>query len=279
MGPRPVLVGNVDADLDVNIDNNEQSYIVYRDLELRGARQGLRLYAWRGRVRGITLEDSLVSTTRTAPRGTMSAGVYASVSEGTIANITIRRNEFHPFAAGSEHWGIYFVQGVTDFRIEENFFGPAGEDAICIWYSSRGVISRNRGGGNGENTIDVKDSHDILVSNNVAENDAEYNIVVHTVTGVTHSIVLEQNTCRHAGQGRKLTAGIALLSVELTQVIANLVEEPFGTGIYVHDSTTNSGNRVINNKVLNVQAQNRHAILLDHAQGTQVLDNQISSPE
>ena len=181
VGPPPTFNGTTDPGKDINIDNNEQSYIVYREMNLQGARQGLRVYAWRAHVRGIILENSVISTEASEPRGTMSAGVYASVGSGTISNIVIRDSEFHPHPTGSESWGVYFVEGVVGFRIERNFFTPAGEDAICVWHSAKGVIARNRGGHNGENTIDVKDSDDIAITENSAESDGEYNIVVHTV--------------------------------------------------------------------------------------------------
>ena len=64
--------------------------------------------------------------------------------------ITIRNNRFMPYPTGLEHWGVYFVLGVSDFTIEANRFGPAGEDAITIWHSDHGLIANNACGGNGE---------------------------------------------------------------------------------------------------------------------------------
>lgn len=276
-GRRPVLLGGNVPGQDVNIDNNEQSYLIYRDMELRGARQGIRLYAWRRIVvRGITLENSVISTGSRELHGSMSAGVYVNVDAGRIEQLTIRGNQFIPYPVGLEHWGVYFVKGVTDFRIEGNSFGPAGEDAICVWHSSHGVIARNNGGGNGENTIDVKDSHDILISENVADEDTEYNIVVHRVDPgeATHRITIERNTCRRGGKGGKLPAGIALLFVEATRVSNNAVEEPYQEGIYVRDEKSNSANKVWNNTIVRRRSPtNVPAVIVEDAPGTQVLYN------
>jgi hypothetical protein len=75
VGPPPTFSGTTHPGKDINIDNNEQSYIIYREMKLQGARQGLRVYAWRAHVRGIILENSVISTEAREPRGTMSAGV------------------------------------------------------------------------------------------------------------------------------------------------------------------------------------------------------------
>jgi hypothetical protein len=281
-GPSPTLIGSERPGQDVNIDNNEQSYIVYRDLELRGGRQGVRLYAWRHiQVRGITLENSVISTGPREPHGTMSAGVYASVDAGSVEQVIIRHNHFYPYPAGLEHWGVYFVKGISDFRIEDNVFGPAGEDAICVWHSADGVIARNRGGGNGENTIDVKDSHEVVISENIVENDKEYNIVVHSVDpGVaTHDIVVKRNTCRRGGQGGEFAAGIALLFVEKTTVSDNAVEDPIRAGIYVKDRARYSGNKVSGNRVIRTAPiVNGRGVLLEGAPGTEVLNNRDVTP-
>jgi hypothetical protein len=275
VGPPPTFSGTTHPGKDINIDNNEQSYIIYKEMNLQGARQGLRVYAWRAHVRGIILENSVISTEVSEPRGTMSAGVYASVGSGTISNIVIRDNEFHPHPTGSENWGVYFVKSVVDFRIERNSFTPAGEDAICVWHSARGVIARNRGGHNGENTIDVKDSDDIAITENSAESDGEYNIVVHTVdpSSRTRRIVVSENHCRRAGQRGQLTAGIALLFVENTRIAANLIDDPQGAGIYVRDANADSGNDVVNNVIRAHPLRTTRGVFLEDAPGTQARGN------
>jgi hypothetical protein len=237
---------------DANIDNKEQSHVVYQELSLRHAREGLRLYTWSAAVRDVTLQDSWIETEPSQDHGTMSAGVYASVHSGRISGVTIRRNTFIPYPAGLRHWGVYFVQGVSDFRIEDNSFGPAGEDAICVWHSSRGVIARNRGGGNGENTIDVKDSHDIRVAENLAENDLEYNIVIHGVDrgSPTEHISVVGNRCVGGGRGGHLTAGIALLFVRRVRVEDNRIEDPYREGIFVRDADGFSANEISENVIL-----------------------------
>ena len=275
VGPPPTFNGTTDPGKDINIDNNEQSYIVYREMNLQGARQGLRVYAWRAHVRGIILENSVISTEASEPRGTMSAGVYASVGSGTISNIVIRDSEFHPHPTGSESWGVYFVKGVVGCRIERNSFTPAGEDAICVWHSAKGVIARNRGGQNGEDTIDVKDSDDIAITENSAESDGEYNIVVHTVDPSSRArrIVVSENHCRRAGQRGQLTAGIALLFVENTRVAANLIDDPQGAGIYVRDANADSGNEVVNNVIRPHPLRTTRGVFLEGAPGTQARGN------
>jgi hypothetical protein len=163
--------------------------------------------------------------------------------------VFIRNNYFVPHTTGLENWGVYFVGGVSGFRIEDNSFRAAGEDAITIWHCSHGVISRNQGGGNGENTIDVKDSEDIEITDNIGVNDAEYNLVVHGVDTKmgTRRIVVRGNHCIGGGQGGKLTAGIALLDVRESKVIGNFVEQSTGEAILVRDAMPASGNEVRDN--------------------------------
>jgi hypothetical protein len=238
---------------DFNIDNREQSHIVYDGFDLRHAREGLRLAAWSSQVRDVTLQNSSVSTEQSAPHGTMSAGVYATVGSGSLNEITIQNNSFIPNPRGLEHWGVYFVQGVNGFKIVKNTFSPAGEDAITVWHSQNGVISENSGGGNGENTIDVKDSHDIVISQNRGEGDGEYNIVVHGVDvgSATYNIVVEKNRCTRGGQARELTAGIVLLFTRNSVVRNNMVEEARGAGIFLNDRGVGSGNEVSFNLLRN----------------------------
>jgi hypothetical protein len=270
-GAKPILDGacRPATIADFSIDNNEQAHIVYENLNLRGAREGLRLYAWSAAISDITLQNSVISSSSTVPHHTMSAGVYASVHTGSISGVTIRHNRFIPYPVGLEHWGIYFVKGVTNFRIEDNTFGPAGEDAICVWHSLHGVIARNRGGGNGENTIDVKDSHHVLITDNQTDNDTEYNIVVHSVDAndLTYNIVVEGNRCRRGGQGGKLSAGIALLFVRRSKVRRNRVEHAYGEGIVVVDAMRESGNEVSHNRLL-IGPRGRKGLVLDGASDT-----------
>jgi hypothetical protein len=285
-GAKPILDGacSPTAIADFSIDNNEQSHLIYDNLDLRGAREGLRLYAWSVAISNIRLQNSVISSSSTVPHRTMSAGVYASVHTGSISGVTLRHNSFIPYPAGLEHWGIYFVKGVTNFRIEDNTFGPAGEDAICVWHSSHGVIARNRGGGNGENTIDVKDSHHVWISDNQTDNDAEYNIVVHSVDAndLTYNIVVEGNRCLRGGQGGKLSAGIALLFVRRSKVRRNRVEDAYREGIIVIDVMKDSANEVSHNSLL-IGERGRKGIVLDNAAGTRAYANLIrfrsSSPQ
>jgi hypothetical protein len=281
-GPKPVISGS-DSDgrlvRDVAIDNNEQSHVVYEDFDVRDVRQGLRLYSWRAQVRDVTLQNCDVITVQSQPHGTMSAGVYASVHTGNFADITIRNNRFTPYPAGLEHWGVYFVRGVSNFRIEGNRFGPAGEDAITIWHSDNGLIEGNAGGGNGENTIDVKDSHDVIVRENQADNDAEYNIVVHSVDSdwLTYDVTVEKNQCRRGGQGGHPDAGIALLFVRNSVVRGNVVEGAYGSGIFVNDGVTGGGNEISFNEFRGDGAgRTTRAISVQHVSKISIHDNYLA---
>ena len=83
----------------------------------------------------------------------------------------------------------------------------------------------------------MKDSHDVIVRENQADNDAEYNIVVHSVDSdwLTYDVTVEKNQCRRGGQGGHLDAGIALLFVRNWVVRGNVVEGAYGSGIFVND--------------------------------------------
>jgi hypothetical protein len=281
-GPKPMISGS-DSDgrlvRDVAIDNNEQTHVVYEDFDVRDVRQGLRLYSWRAQVRDVTLQNCDVITVQSQPHGTMSAGVYASVNTGNLSGITIRDNRFTPYATGLEHWGVYFVRGVSNFRIENNRFGPAGEDAITIWHSDHGLIEGNSGGGNGENTVDVKDSYDVVVRANQADNDAEYNIVAHGVDSdrLTYNVTVEKNRCRRGGQGGHLDAGIALLFVRNSVVRGNVVEGAYGSGIFVNDGLTGGGNEISFNELRGDGAgRTTRAISLQHVSKISIHDNYLA---
>ncbi|MBZ5599002.1 MAG: right-handed parallel beta-helix repeat-containing protein [Acidobacteriia bacterium] len=282
-GPKPVISGsNSDSGplvRDIGIDNNEQSHVVYEDFDLRNVRHGLRLYSWRAQVRDVTLQNCNVTTGPTQPHGTMSAGVYASVNTGSLSSITIRNNRFMPYPTGLEHWGVYFVRGVSDFTIEANRFGPAGEDAITIWHSDHGLIANNAGGGNGEDTIDVKDSHDVIIRGNRAESDREYNIVVHGVDSgrLTYNVTVEKNQCRQGGRGGHLDAGIALLFVRDSAARENMVEGAYGSGIFVYDAGTGGGNEISFNELRgNGTGRATNAIRLKEVSEISIHDNHLA---
>ena len=270
-GPPPVITG-----VNIGIDNNEQSHIVYENLEIRDVFQGLRLFSWNRPVTDVTLQNTVVFT-RPAERGVkISAGVYASTHARTLANIVILNNRFVPHATGLENWGVYFAKGVTNFRIENNVFGPAGEDAITIWHCWRGIIRHNRGGGNGENTIDVKDSREISIQDNIAANDAEYNIVIHAVDfpAETHHITVRGNLCVGGGQGGVLTAGIALLRTRDSELLENRVERSTGEGILVVNSDPEAHNEVRRNRLQDNGVRRRTSpIVVQGAPGTRIADN------
>jgi hypothetical protein len=264
-----------------DIDNNEQSYITYEKLTLRGAQQGLRLYAHRATVRAITLRASRIEVEPARDGHPVSAGVYANVgASGSFSEVVIRDNEIIPYAHGLNNWGIYFVRGVEGFEIERNRLGPAGEDAITVWHCKHGLIRGNTGGHNGENTIDVKDSSDVAIVENQASDDAEYNIVIHSVDNLredrTSGVVVERNRCRRGGLGGHLTAGIAMLFVRGSLVANNVIEDPRGEAVLVRDADPNSSNEVSENVMIQ-RTRDRRAglVILQESPGTLVRNNHV----
>jgi hypothetical protein len=297
-GPRPILEGDRRSDFgrrkaaskvpvgktrgrDVAIDNNDQSHILYDGLSLRHVLEGLRIYAWSATVQDITLRNCLIQVEAAAPASVPSAAVYVNVRIGRIARLHILGNHLIPYPRRLEHWGIYFVAGVQHFQINGNTLGPAGEDGITVWHSAFGEISHNHGGGNGENTIDVKDSHDIVIRDNEADLDREYNIVVHSVDAPhsTYNVRVQGNHCSRAGQGGELSAGIALLFVQKSGVEDNAVDFAFGSGILIKDSGQHSDNWASRNRLTgNGVGQRLPAIMLLGASRARIQDNQLVPP-
>jgi len=263
----------------VAIDNNDQSHIVYDGLELHHVREGLRIYVWSGTVWDITLRNCQIQVDAAIPGGPSSAAVYAKVRKGSITDLRILQNHVIPYPRGLEHWGIYLVSGVQHFQIDGNTLGPAGEDGITIWHSAYGVVSHNQGGGNGENTIDVKDSHDVAITDNLADLDREYNIVVHSVDtpDSTYNVRVAGNHCLRGGQGGDLSAGIALLFVQKSGVEENLVESAFGSGILIKDADPHPDNWASHNRLTgNGVGQKLPAIVLQGTSMATLEANEIS---
>ena len=230
--------------------------------------EGLRIYVWSATVRDITLRNCRIQVEAAAPHAPRSAAVYANVKTGAIDDLRILGNQLVPHPRGLEHWGIYLVSGVQHFQIKDNTLGPAGEDGITVWHSSFGEIGHNMGGGNGENTIDVKDSHDITISDNDADLDREYNIVVHSVDNPesTYNVLLEGNRCSRGGQGGKLSAGIALLFVQKSGIERNAIASAFGSGILIKDAGPSASNWASDNRLTgNGTGQKLPAIVLQDA--------------
>jgi hypothetical protein len=296
LGERPILEGEIGRGLkrfngaaklsqdpthggDVAIDNNDQSHILYEGLELRHVLEGLRIYVWSAAVTDIALQNCQIQVDAAEPNHPPSSAVYANVRTGAIADLRILNNHLIPYPRGLEHWGIYFVGGVQHFQIEGNTLGPAGEDGITIWHSAFGEIRRNQGGGNGENTIDVKDSHDIVMAENAADLDREYNIVVHSVdtSDGTYKVLVAGNHCSRGGQGGQLSAGIALLLVRESGVENNFVESAFGAGILIKDAGVQPGNWAEHNRLNgNGSRQKLPAIVLQGTATARVEGNEIS---
>ena len=310
-GPRPVLEGNPDMSPEehrnsigvrripvpvrfgtkmaaaiqasgVAIDNNEQSHMVYDGLDLRHVMEGVRVYSWSAAVTDITVRNCTIQTDAAIPGGHYaSAGVYVNTKSGSISEIHVGANHFIPYPEYLNHWGIYFVGGVSHFSIEDNTLGPSGEDGITIWHSAFGEILRNRGGGNGENTIDVKDSHDILIRDNDADLDHEYNIVVHSVDTPksTYNVRVEHNRCLRGGQGGKLSAGIALLFVQKSGVEDNVIDSAYGSGILIKDTQPDQQNWATGNRLAgNGTGQKLPAITLQGLSTANLSANQVAPP-
>ena len=273
---------------DVAIDNNDQSHIAYEGLELKHVLEGFRIYVWSATVRDITLRNcriEVVKSVRDGPSSAAvssaavsSAAVYANVRTGKIADLRILGNHLVPYPHGLEHWGIYLVAGVEHFQIDKNVVDAAGEDGITVWHAAYGEISHNQGGGNGENTIDVKDSHDIVIRDNAADLDREYNIVVHSVDDPdsTYNVRVDNNHCSRGGQGGELSAGIALLFVQKSGIENNTVDSAFGEGILIKDAGLNPGNWASGNRLVGNGVQQKvPAIVLQGSSTAKLLNNTI----
>ncbi len=264
--------------VDVAIDNNEQSHIVYSGLELRHVVEGLRIYAWSAALRDITLEDCSILVEDVPTARVVSAAIYANVKSGSITELRILANHLVAYPHQLEHWGVYLAGGVQQFKIRDNILGPAGEDGITIWHCAFGEISHNQGGGNGENTIDVKDAHDVAILDNTADLDQEYNMVVHSVDAPnsTYNVRVEGNRCQRGGQGGELSAGIALLFVQKSGMEDNLVEFAYGAGILIKDGGAHAGNWASRNRLIgNGAGQKLPAILLQGTSSARIEANQV----
>jgi hypothetical protein len=252
-GAKPVL-GSEDQRYvpEAAIDNNQRSHVVYEELETRGTVEGVRIYLGGGTVRDIVVRNCKIKVESTRPGLGVSAGIYAYSQRGTIAHLVMERNEIVPVSRGLEHWGIYLASGVTDFRIADNRIAPAGEDGITVWHSEHGTIIHNTGGGNGENTIDVKDSRDVLIAGNAAADDGEYNLVVHSVDeDRTEGIRLRGNQCRRGGRGGQFSAGIAVINVRGWKLENNFVMDAYGPAVLIKaDGRTQSDGRIRGNHFL-----------------------------
>ncbi len=296
-GALPIFDGNADEDAakyegarhkqlrkgrsrDVAINNNEQSHMVYDGLDLRHVLEGARIYSWSAAVRDITIQNCSIQTDAAIRGHAASAGIYASTKSGSITELHVRGNHFTPYPEHLNHWGIYFAQGVSHFSIENNSFGASGEDAMTVWHCASGSIVHNRGGGNGENTIDVKDSHDILIRDNEADLDREYNIVVHSVDSPnsTYNIRVEHNRCLRGGQGGTLSAGVALLFVQKSGIEDNTIDSAYGAGILINDAHPDQKNWASGNRLAgNGTGQRLPAIVLQGDSNADLQGNQIVS--
>ena len=94
---------------------------------------------------------------------------------------------------------------------------------------------------------------------------SKYNVVVHSVDGPAHDILIKGNQCIRGGVGGELSAAIALIGVQRTTVRDNLVQQAYGAGILVVDLTRSSGNRVGRNRLVrNGLGQHLPAVVWQH---------------
>ena len=132
--------------------------------------------------------------------------------------------------------------------------------------------------GNGENTIDVKDSHDIEIRDNDADLDREYNVVVHSVDSPTstYGVRVTGNRCSRGGQGGEFSAGIALLFVQKSGIEDNVVDFAYGSGILIKETEPRPGNWAARNRLTgNGTGQKLPAIVLQGSSTARLEDNYI----
>jgi nitrous oxidase accessory protein NosD len=124
----------------------------------------------------------------------------------------------------------------------------------------------------------VKDVDGVAISDNLADLDREYNIVVHSVDAPesTYNVRVAGNHCLRGGQGGDLSAGIALLFVQKSGVEENIVESAFGSGILIKDADPYSGNWATHNRLTgNGVGQKLPAIVLQGTSAAKLEANEI----
>ena len=195
---------------------------------------------------------------------------------------------------GRQGWsnGINLHNNVMDLVIENNVIGPAGEDAILLWNCARGRVTGNTLGGNGENSIDIKNSSDITVSHNTCANDTYGAILLHEImfleghkpNDLNHRIVIEHNTITGAGQWFKaapsapeITAGIWLNMSDDCTVRYNRLTDCLGDGISIDDAeSSQNNNQVYGNVIIGDGQQDWNGgIALGDCVGTKVFNNLV----
>ena len=195
---------------------------------------------------------------------------------------------------GRQGWsnGINLHNNVVDFVIENNVIGPAGEDAIVLWNCAGGRVTGNTLGGNGENSIDIKNSSDITVSHNTCTNDTYGAILLHEIffleghkpNDLNHRIVIERNTITGAGQWFKtarsapeITAGIWLNMSDNCTVRYNRLTDCLGDGISIDDAESSQNNNQVYGNVIVGDGQQdwNGGIALGDCVGTKVFNNLV----
>ena len=195
---------------------------------------------------------------------------------------------------GRQGWsnGINLHNNVTDFTIENNVIGPAGEDAILLWNCKSGIVASNTCGGNGENSIDIKNSSDLMVSHNSCTNDNYGGILLHEImfleehkpNDLNQRVVIEHNTITGAGQcfrsirsAPEITAGIWMNNSDDCIVRYNRLVDCLGSGIQIDDAeSSQNNNQVYGNVIVNAgQFDWCAGIDLADCVGTRVFNNLI----
>ena len=265
------------------IDINDKSYLTIENLDLRARDRCISIGAWNsGTKYGITIRNNTMTSS--------AHGVYINCTSGAYDTISITENTITPGKTGLWQIGINFVAGVSNFIIRNNIISPAGEDGIMIHKCYDGIISGNTLGGNVENSIDVKNSHDIVIFGNHCADDGEANIVVHDAdtapNDLTYNITVEKNKCfrggqgDRAGQGYRIYAGIFFLYANNCIIRYNWVEEAFGTGILILDLESKVNNNKVYGNIIftcgtGTGAISQGGIQIGDCVGTKVYNNTI----
>lgn len=264
-----------------------KSFLIIDGLNLQNVNtRAIFLFAGGGNFTDITIRNCQMSVQNTAG----GACVYANVSTGNFwDNIVIQNNTMTPWGANlQQRYGINFVAGVRSFDINTNTISGAGEDGIVLEASGNpttwSYVRNNILGGNGENSIDLKNTQYVDVQNNTCDNDGESNIIAHddealpVPSDLTHHIIIEGNTLSRGGQLNTPRFSIYMHYVDDSIVRYNKISSGYAGGIYVDDAESSANNNEISYNVFNGGGTGQTfqaTIQLGDVVGTKVYNNMI----
>lgn len=214
-----------------------KSHLVFQDLRLTNAASGSEEFRARAKnesVIGLVLRGLVIE-------GERCVLIEGTGTQAAYNDILCEDLKLTPAPSGAGRIGIHTVRTgrISDFVARRITCGPAGEDGITIEGVTRGTVEFSSFGGNGENSIDVKDSTSINIRYNICDMDQESNIVVHEPDGgPTADIVLEGNICKNGGAGGSIRPGILILdSVARCTIRYNQVTGANGAGIEIQGTS------------------------------------------